>query len=194
MSKMLGWLCVIGGLLWGVKPIYDAIVNGRKVNTGYIPSDPTDYISFIFPLLCLGGLLVVHTRYKKEVRSSISILVAAVILSGLFHFSEIYFYGSGLPFGFIFLFTGTTCMIIGSIYLFFQLRKMKGKSSFLSWTAFVLFLDNLLLVILAFLTELLPEEITNPIMVILLVSIGFIWAAFGWATLKLSDEISVNTP
>lgn len=187
MNKILGWLCVIGGFFWGVKPIYDALVNGRRMNQGYIPSDPTDYFSFIFPLFCIGGLMVVYSLYKKEVRNSVIILITAVTLSVLFHFFEIYFYDSELPFGFIFLFTGTIFMIIGSIYLFFQLRKISGKTNLLSWTAIALFLDNCLLVVLAFLTKVLPEDITNPIMVILMVSVGPIWAIFGLATLKLEE-------
>lgn len=193
MKKTLGWFCIIGGFLWGVKPIYDSIFNGRRMNQGYIPSDPSDYISFIFPLLCIGGLLVVYSRYKKEVRNSVIILITAVILSGLFHFSEIYFYGSALPFGFIFMFTGILCMIIGSIYLFFQLKKVRGKTSLLSWTAIVLFLDNFLLIVLAFLTEVLPEQITNPIMAILMVSVGFIWSVFGLAALMLEKQDTIKT-
>ncbi|KAA9022039.1 hypothetical protein [Niallia endozanthoxylica] len=188
MQKIiLGWLCVISGLLWGVKPIYDVLFNGRRVNQGYTPSGPTDYIFFLFPLLCIGGLVVIYSLYKREVRNSVVILSAAVILSALFHFFEIYFYGFNLPFGFIFLFTGTICMMIGSIYLFRQLRTIILTANVLSWTAIALFLDNLLLIVLTFLTEALPEKITNPILAILMVSIGFIWAMFGLAVLKLRE-------
>lgn len=193
MKKILGLFCVIGGFLWGLKPIYDAIFNGRRMNQGYIPSDLTDYISFIFPFLCIGGLMVVYSHYKKEVRNSVMILIAAVILSGLFHFSEVYFYGSDIPFGFIFMFTGTICMIIGSIYLFFQLKKVRGITSFLSWTAIALFLDNFLLIVLAFLTEVLPEQITNPIMAILMVSVGFIWSVLGLDALMLEKQNTNKT-
>lgn len=184
MNKRLGWLCVIGGLLWGVKPIYDVLFNGRKMNEGYTPSDPTDYIAFLFPLLCIGGLMAVYSHYKKEVRNSVICLYAAVLLSALFHFFEIYFYDSELPFGFIFLFTGIFCMLIGSLYLFFQLRKIKPAACLLMWTAFLLFLDNLLLVVTAFLTEVLPEKITNPTSAALFILIGFIWAVFGLAVVK----------
>lgn len=158
------------------------------MNTGYIPSDPTDYVSFIFPLLCIGGLITVYSLYKKEVRNSILILTAAVILSASFHFFEIYFYDSGLPFGFIFLFTGTLSMIIGSGYLFFQLRNIRGRIDLICWTAIALFLDNFLLVALALFTEVLPPAITNPIMAILMVSVGLIWSAFGLAVIKLDKE------
>lgn len=58
MKKMLAWLCLIGGLLWGAKPVYDWVVLGRKINTGYKVFDWTDYIKFAFPLLCLGGILI----------------------------------------------------------------------------------------------------------------------------------------
>lgn len=185
MKIKIAWISTIGGLLWGVKPIYDALYNGRTMNTAYTPSDPTDYLFFIFPLLCIGGLMVVYSMYQEKVRNSVMILIAAVILSGCFHFFEIYFYGSGVPFGFIFLFTGTICMIIGSIYLFLQLKKVDGARSLLSWISIALFIDNFLLIVTAFLTEVLPAEITNPIAIILLVSVGFIWATFGLATLRL---------
>jgi hypothetical protein len=192
VKKTMAWVCVIGGLLWGLKPIYDAQVNGRKLNTGYIPSDPTDYIKFIFPLLCLGGLMKIYFVYKRNVRNSVMILLVAVILSGLFHFTEIYFYDSGLPFGFIFLFFSTISMIIGAMYLVLQLRRMKDSTtSLLVWCIFFLFLDNFLLVVLAFFTELLPVEMTNPIMAVLMVSIGFIWALIGMALLKVEDPNKV---
>lgn len=185
MKIKLAWLSIIGGFLWSVKPIYDALYNGRTMNTAYTPSDPTDYLSFIFPLFCLGGLMVVYSAHQGKIRNSVRILIAAVILSGCFHFSEIYFYGSDVPFGFIFLFTSTICMIIGSIYLFLQLKKVDGTRRLLPWTALALFLDNFLLIVTAFLTGVLPAEITNPIAAILLISVGFIWAAFGLAALRL---------
>lgn len=191
MKKILGWLCVIGGVLWGVKPIYDALFNGRRVNKGYIPSDPTDYISFIFPLLCISGIIVVYSLYKKEVRNSVMFLITALILNGLFHFFEIYYYDSELPFGFIFLFTSIICMMIGSIYLFLQLRRVEETTRSLSWTAIILFSDNFLLISLAFLTEFLPEKVTNPILAILSVSVGFIWAIFGLASLNLT-KLNIN--
>lgn len=138
--------------------------------------------------------MVVYSSHQGKVKNSVMILIAAVILSGCFHFFEIYYYGSDVPFGFIFLFTGTICMIIGSIYLFLQLKKVDGNRSILSWTALALFWDNFLLIVTAFLTEELPAEITNPIVAILLVSVGFIWAAFGLAALRLAklDMIGIG--
>lgn len=193
MQKVLGWFCVIGGLLWGIKPLYDALVNGRRLNQGYIPSDPTDYISFIFPLLCISGLLAIYSLYKKEVRSSVIILITSIILSALFNFSEIYLYGSELPFGLLFLFTGTICMIIGSFYLYLQFKKARVTKNLLSWTSIVLFIDNILLVVLAFLSGVLPKDINDPLMAFLLVSVGFIWAIFGIATLRLDKYYTVKT-
>lgn len=193
MNKRMAWLCLIGGILWGVKPIYDALVNGREINTGYIPVDPTDYIKFIFPFLCLSGLLVIYSRYKKKVRNSVIVLFIAVVFNGLFHFFEIYFYDSDLPFGFIFLFFGMFAMIAGSLYLFIQLRKIKGMSGFLTLPVFILFLSNFLLVVLAFLMELLPVTIPDLIMATLMISVGFIWAWIGMALLKVGElESSIH--
>lgn len=185
MNKILALLCVIGGVLWGVKPIYDMLFNGRRMNTGYTPSDPTDYIKFIFPLLCLAGLVVMKSLYQKQVRNSVIILYVAVILTGLFHFFEIYFHDSDLPFGFIFLFFGTVGLIIGSLTMFIQLRKRASR--FLVWSVFLIFLNNFLIIILSLLTEVLPTEFTDPVLASLMISIGFIWALVGVAILK--DEI-----
>ncbi|MEH6946540.1 hypothetical protein V7068_05595 [Bacillus sp. JJ634] len=194
MKKLLSWLCIIGGFFWAVKPIYDALFNGKRWGEGYEPQDPTDYISFIFPLLCIGGLIVVYSLYKKEVRNSIMILISSAVLSGLFSFSEIYLYGSDLPFGLIFMLTGTMCMMIGSIYLFIQLKKVRSSTLFLSSTAITLFLDNFLLVALGILSDVLvlPEEISTPILVILFVSIGLIWSVFGFAILRLAKLDTIN--
>jgi len=87
--------------------------------------------------------------------------MASVILSGCFHFFEIYYYGSSMPFGFIFLFTGTMCMIIGSAYMFLQLKIADGTHRLLSWSAFALFCDNMLLIAKALLTGAVPEEIAS---------------------------------
>lgn len=133
--------------------------------------------------------MAIYSLYKKEVRNSVIILSVAVILNAFFHFFDIYFYDSDLPFGFIFLFVGIICMMIGSMYLFRQLRKVSLTTTFLSWIALALFLDNLLLIALAFLTEALPEKLTNPLLAILMVSIGLIWAVFGLAVLKLRETI-----
>jgi len=48
MKKLYAVLCVIGGLLWGLKPGYDWLVNGREINTGYTPSDWI-IVNFCFP-------------------------------------------------------------------------------------------------------------------------------------------------
>ncbi|HWL24507.1 MAG TPA: hypothetical protein VNR38_12305 [Ureibacillus sp.] len=192
MQKVLGWFCVIGGLLWGIKPLYDALVNGRRLNQGYIPSDPTDYISFIFPLLCISGLLVIYKLYKSAVKGSVIILIVSIVLSAAFSFFEIYFYGSGLPFGLIFLFTGTISMTIGSLYLYLQLKKAMATRDILSLTSLVLFIDNLLIIVLGFLSEVLPKEINDPLMLILMIFVGFIWAVFGFWTLKLDKHYTVK--
>ena len=194
MKGKLAWLSTVGGILWGIKPIYDVLYNGRTMNTGYAPADPTDYISFIFPLFCIGSLIVIHSLYQKKVRNSVILLMASVILSGSFHFFEIYYYGSHMLFGFIFLFIGTVCMIIGSAYLFFQLKKVKGTRRLLLWSAAVLFLDNFLLIVTAFLSGVLPIELTNPIAAVLMVSVGFIWATFGLASLQLVKLDEKNRP
>lgn len=186
-KKLFVWLCVIGGVLWGIKPIYDGLVIGRKMNTGYIPSDPTDYIKFIFPFLCLGALFIIGTYYKKVVRSSVIVLTLGVILSGLFHFSEIYLYGSNLPFGLLFLFSGTILLLMGALMMYIQLRKIKSRNRLLSLSVFILFLDNLLLVVLAFLSEAIEQKVLEPFMFTQMIVVGWIWAVIGLSLLKLEQ-------
>ena len=188
MRRILAWICVVGGFLWGIKPVYDALFNGRRMNTGYVPSDPTDYISFVFPLLCTAGLVALYARYGHKIKNSVILLIVSVWLSGCYHFFEIYYYGSGLPFGFIFLFTSILCMIVGALYLFIQLRKVGDAGRLLSWAAILLFIDNLLLLASGFLSELLPETLLNACMFILMIAIGFIWAVLGWGVLQVSPK------
>jgi hypothetical protein len=68
------------------------------------------------------------------------------------------------------------------------LRKISGTTKLLTHCVFALFLDNFLIIVLAFLTEFLPPEISSPITAVLFVSIGFIWALIGWALLKQVDQ------
>lgn len=185
MRRSTAWLSVIAGILWGIKPIYDSIFNGRQMNTGYTPIDPTDYMTFLLPLCCLGSLFVIYARYKKQARYAVFILAGSLILSSCFHYFEIYASGSDAPFGFIFLFTSMLCMIAGSAYLYLRLRKIQG-TRMISRAAAILFLSNLLLIVISSLTEVISDEAATPIMFTLMVSIGWIWAAIGLAALKLS--------
>lgn len=194
MKTGAAWLCVIGGMLWGLKPVYDWLVLGRKVNTGYMASDFTDWIKFLFPLLCLGGLYVLYALYKEKVRKSTIILAAALFLNGLFHFFEIYFTGSGIPFGLLFMFSGTLLLLVGAGFLVIQLHGSKDIPRSLARLAETLFAVTLLFCLLPFVSESLPEALLTPVMVALMLLVGFIWAAMGAVLASIVKKEASSMP
>lgn len=186
MRKLSAWLCIVGGLLWGLKPVYDWLILDRRINTGYIASDITDYIKFIFPLLCLGGVFVLFSLYKKRVRNAAIILVVAILLNSLFHFFEIYYTDSSIPFGLLFMFSGMIFLLIGGIFLVIQLKGDKRIPRPLLCCAKALFVNTILLCIFPFVSGMLPDVILTPIIVGLMMMIGFIWAVIGAVLVKLA--------
>jgi hypothetical protein len=195
MKKLLSLMCVFGGLLWGTKPIYDWLVIGRRINMGYTASDWTDYIKFAFPLLCLGGVVVLRSFYKKQVKVSALILFISLLLQALFHFAEIYLTGSGIPFGILFLFTGMVTHIIGSTGLFFALKKDRTIPKILSKLAISLSITTLLFCLLPFVSHTLDDAVEAPIMVGLMLLMGLIWAAMGGVLYRFAglDTSNSNT-
>jgi len=192
LKKLLGWSGVVGGLLWGLKPIYDMSIHNRRWGQGYEPTHFLDYIAFLFPLLCIGGLIVIYGFYKKAVRNSIIFLIVAVILNAGFTFSETYFYGSGLPFGLIFMLTGLLSTMIGTIYFVLQLKRASDSNLLLSGGAITLFLVNFLLVAFGFLSDVFPKDLVDFISETLFVSVGFIWSLFGASALILTNKNASN--
>jgi hypothetical protein len=182
---LFSWVCLIGGLLWGAKPVYDWLVLEREINTGYIVFDWTDYIKFAFPLLCLAGVLVLISLYKKHLKGYAIILIISLILNGLFHFAEIYLTNSGLPFGLIFLLTGMITLLIGSTGLAFRLKKEPTLPPILCYLAFSLSFTTLLICLLPFVSNILHDAIETPVMVGLMFLIGMIWAAIGGALIRI---------
>lgn len=199
MKKWLSLLCLVGGLLWGAKPVYDWLVIGREINTGYTAFDWTDYIKFVFPLLCLGGVIVLLALYKKQVKVSAIILFISLVLHALFHFAEIYLTDSGIPFGVLFLLTGMITLLIGSTSLFLKLKKDKTIPKILYKLALSLSITTLLFCLLPlFVSQPLNDAIEAPIMVGLMMLIGLIWAAIGSALYQIislgTSNLSLNTP
>jgi hypothetical protein len=194
MNKLYAWLCVMGGLLWGAKPVYDWLVLGRVINTGYTAFNWTDNIKFAFPLLCLGGIRILISLYKKQVRGSAIILFISLILNGLFHFSEIYLTNLSIPFGLLFLLTGTFTLLLGSILLVFQLKKERNIPRVLYHLALGLSITTLSMCLLPFVSPILNDTIETPIMVSIMMLIGFIWAAIGGVLHRTLSTNSLITP
>jgi hypothetical protein len=179
LNKFLGWLCLVGGILWGMKPVYDWLILERKINTGYEPSDPTDFIKFIFPLLCMSGLFALLSFYKNKIKIAAVILGISLILNGLFHFYEVYFYGSDIPFGLLFMLTGLLTLLIGATILFLKARKDILIPRPLSMWAGLLALCTLFFCMIPFISAITPDSIETVIMVVDMMLIGFIWAGIG---------------
>jgi peptidoglycan/LPS O-acetylase OafA/YrhL len=184
MGKPAAWLCIIGGMLWGLKPVADVMVHGRRFNQGYVPSNPADYLYFLCPLLCIGALAFLHARFRKGVRMPAFLLLVSLLLTSAFQFSEVYFFGSGIPFGLLFQFTGTVIMAAGAAWLLARLRK-REKTGWLAWPVFSLFLVNALLVVFAFASEAMPASVLSPVMAGLIIAVGFLWAAVGLSVLRM---------
>lgn len=195
MKIVAAWLCVAGGILWGVKPLYDWLVIGRQINMGYLASDWTDYIKFAFPLLCLGGIYVLYALYGKKLRKSLVILALALICNSMFHFFEIYFPDSGIPFGLLFLFSGTVLLLIGALVLMRQLRSTKDIHRSLFRLASALFVVTLLFCVSPFLGGVLSEQVYTVLLISLMMGIGFVWAGIGGVLLMyiFSKKLSPKT-
>lgn len=194
LRKLSAWLCFVGGMLWSLKPLYDWLILDRRINTGYVGTDISDYIKFTFPLLCLGGLFVLFSLYKNKVRKSVIILAVALLLNGLFHFFEIYYSGSAIPFGLLFMFSGTIFLLIGAITLVIQLKANEHIPRSLFWLAKALLVSTLLFCIFPFVQGSFSDELLTPIMVVLMMFVGFIWAIIGVVLIKIINKGSSDRP
>ncbi|MGI2328405.1 hypothetical protein [Planococcus sp. YIM B11945] len=194
MKTVAAWFCIVGGLLWGLKPLYDWLVLERTINRGYVASDMTDYIKFVFPLLCFGGLAVLYSLYKNTARKSVIILAAALLFNSLFHFFEIYSPGSGIPFGLLFMFSGTVFLLMGALVLVVELKRTKGVPRQLGRLAETLFAATLLFCIFPFVSGIFTDAAATPILVALMLAVGFIWSAIGFSLLKIVQKEAAEIP
>lgn len=195
MKALAAWLCVAGGILWGMKPLYDWLVIGRQLNMGYLASDWTDYVKFAFPLLCFGGIYVLSVLYGKKLRKSLVILSLALMCNSMFHFFEIYFPDSSIPFGLLFLFSGTVLLLIGALVLMSQLHSNKAIHSSLFRLAAAMFVVTLLFCVSPFLMEMFSEPVYTMLLISLMMGIGFVWAGIGGVLLMqiFSKKFSAKT-
>lgn len=195
MKTLAAWLCVAGGILWGLKPLYDWLVIGRQMNTGYLAGDWTDYVKFAFPFLCLGGVYVLYALYGNKLRKSLVVLALALICNGLFHFFEIYSPDSGIPFGLLFLFSGSVLLVIGALVLMCQLNANKEIRRSLFRLGAALFVVALLFCVSPFLMGMFSEQVYTVLVISLMMAVGFVLAAVGGVLLRVvgSNEVIKNT-
>jgi hypothetical protein len=193
LRKFFSLLCLFGGVLWGAKPVYDWLVLGRKINTGLTVFDWTDYIKFVFPLLCIGGILVLLSLYKKQVIVSALILLLSLILHVLFHFAEVFLIDSEIPFGVLFLLTGSITSLAGSTMLVFQLKKETTSPQKLTHLILGLSINMFLFCLLPFISNILNDSIETPIMVGLMMFNGLFWALIGGVLFQIVRTKNINT-
>jgi hypothetical protein len=192
LRKWYSLFCIFGGVLWGAKPVYDWLVLGRRINTGLTVYDWTDYLKFAFPLLCIGGILVLLSLYKKQIKVSAMILFLSLILHGLFHYAEIYLSHSEIPFGFLFLLTGSMTLLVGSIMLVFQLKKVTPIPKKIVQLSLGISVTTLLFCLLPFISTILNDAIETPIMVGLMMFIGLFWALIGGVLFQIVQSKDSN--
>lgn len=179
MRKVYALLGVIGGLLWAIKAGYDWLGLGRVINRGYLPSDPTDYIEFLFPILCTGSLIAMTSYFRARFSHSQSIAAVGLLLIGAFHFLETYTFGLGIPYGAIFLLGGSLFMLMGLYMLLIKLWKARTAPRLLTRLVAALFVATCFFCLSPFLTGALPSGTATAITVTLMSLIGLIWAGIG---------------
>lgn len=184
MRKIGAWLGMLGGLLWAFKAGYDWLWLGRVINRGYLPADPTDYIEFLFPILCIGSLLAMAGHYRLRFGYSHLIAAIGLLLIGAFQYSEAYLVDSNIPAGMMFLFTGSLSMLLGLYMLLIKLCKAKTAPRSLIRLIAAQFTVTCLFCLSPFLTGTLPNDIATAITATLMSLIGFMWAAVGGVQLR----------
>jgi len=178
MRKMTAWLGLIGGLLWAAKSAYDWLGLGRVINTGYPPSDPTDYVRFLTPLLCTGALYVLARRFRGLGKAPLVLSIGLLMTAG-FHISETYFMDSNIPSGLVFLLAGNLLLLFGTLWLALRIKKEPSIPRPLLVLVIALFLTTCLFCLSPFMSGSVSNDIATAITVSLMILTGMIWAGIG---------------
>jgi hypothetical protein len=193
--KTLCWLSLLGGISWGSKSTFDWLILKREIHTGYLPSGFADHIEFLFPLLCLSGLLVLSSKFKKQLTFSITILTIALLMNSMFHYVETYLSLSSVPYGLLFLLPSTAFLFTGALSLVLQLRKVEDVSKALFYITILFSVSSGILCLLPlaviFLTESVITPLTASVMTIISFSFGSISIPFLLKNRK--SEINITT-
>ena len=188
MKIFCAWLGIIGGVLWAFKSGYDWLGLGRVVHRGYSPSDPTDYVVFLCPLLCIGSVLAAALYNRTRHGVSQMLLAAGLLLNGAFYYAEAYLMGSDIPFGLLFLAGGSLLSLTGLTMLVYRLWRSNAAPRSLRGVAGALLVLTILFLLSPFLTESLQAEAATAITVVLAGLIGLCWSGIGVVMLSLRSE------
>lgn len=175
------WLGLFGGLFWAAKALYDWLGLERQVHRGYPPSDATDYIEFIVPLLCIGTMAAVAKRYGAAAGVMPLVVSIGLGLTAAFHASETYLLHSSIPFGLVFFLTGHLILLAGTIVLAVRIGRAEDGRRPFSRCLYILFAAILALCLSPAIKDSLPGEAVTGITVSLMTTIGILWAALGAA-------------
>src|SRR5690606_33278908 len=115
---------------------------------------------------------------------SVIILSLALISNGLFHFFEIYAPDSGIPFGLVFMFFGMLLLLTGAYLLMRELKRVERVSHSLVRLVQALFGAALLFCISPFVSGLLSDTAATPLLVLLMMAVGWLWSGIGLMLLK----------
>ncbi|WP_456277287.1 hypothetical protein [Bacillus sp. AK128] len=190
--KIFTWISLVGGLLWGIKPLYDWLFLDRVLHTGYQSSDPLDYVEFLFPLLCLSGLFVLVSKFKLKLTFSITLLTIAFVLNSTFHLFETYYSLSSVPYGLLFLLPGTAFLFTGALSLVFQLYKIEQNTKAIFYIAIAFSVSSGLLCLLPFAFFFLTEGVVTALTASMMTIIGFSFGSFSIPFLLKSRKTKVN--
>jgi hypothetical protein len=188
MKIFCAWLGIIGGVLWAFKSAYDWLGLGRVIHTGYPPSDPTDYVAFLCPLLCIGSVLAIALHDRLRFGISPMLLAAGLLLNGAYFYSETYQLRLGFPAGFVFLTGGSLLSLVGLSMLVNRLWRSNAAPRSLQGVAAALLMLTVLFFLSPFFTESLQAEAATAITVVLASLIGLCWAGIGATTIMLRPE------
>jgi hypothetical protein len=188
MRIFCAWLGLIGGVLWAFKSGYDWLGLGRLIHTGYPPSDPTDYVVFLFPLLCAGSVLAMAQHSRIRFGMSPVLLAAGLMLNGAYYYAETYIRDSGVAYGLLFLSGGSLLNLAGLSMLVYRLRQSKAAPRSLRGIAGTLFLVTILFLLSPFATESLQVEAATAITVVLACLIGLCWSGLGAIMIMMKSE------
>lgn len=156
---------------------FDWLVLKRVINRGYPPSHVTDYLDFLFPLLCIGAVWEIAQRYGAAVGKAPHALGIGLACTAAFQFSEAYLTHSGIPFGLVFFLTGHLLMLAG---LLFVGRRIRNRG-LLFWSLLALFISIVSVCASPFFTQSLPIELATAVTVSLMAAVGMLWAVVGAA-------------
>jgi len=156
---------------------YDWLVLGRVVNQGYEASQITDYAGFIIPLLCLGGVFAIRSRFGRPLGAFAVIMTIGLTLLSIFYASEAYV--PHIPGGLLFMAPGLLLHWIGALFFALRLFHQSDVPRVLKILSVALFGSNSILFIVPFFYGMMDKAWETPLTVGSVMVIGFVWMCLG---------------